>query len=83
MLRRHPLGQKNLTTPRRWCFLPGNMDDANGSGLLAIACPFRFFGKVDNQLLRLNLNARDLGINEASVVNRLGRFDVLPDRFDD
>ena len=59
------------------------MNDAVGSDLLAIACPFRFFGKVDNQLLRLNLNARDPGRNEASVVDRLGRFEVLPHRFDD
>jgi hypothetical protein len=35
------------------------MKGAIGFGLLAIACLFRFFGKADNQLLRLNLNARD------------------------
>jgi len=83
MLRRYSLGQKNLTTPHRWGPLPGDMNGAIGSGLLAIACLFRFFGKVHNQLLRLNLNARDPGRNEASVVDRLGRFEVLPNRFDD
>ncbi len=61
------------------------MDDAIGSGILAITftCPFGFFGKMDNQLLRLNLNARDPGTNEGSVVDRLRRFEVLPNRFDD
>jgi hypothetical protein len=54
------------------------MNGAVDSGLLAFACPLRFFGKVDDQLLRLDLNARDLGSNEASVVNRLGLFEVLP-----
>lgn len=33
--------------------------------------------QLDDQLLQLNLNARDPGINEASVVNRRGRFEVL------
>jgi hypothetical protein len=37
MLRRHLLGQKNLTALRRLCPLPGNMKGATGSGLLAIA----------------------------------------------
>ena len=83
MLRRHPLGQKNLTAPRRWCPLPGDMKGANRSGLLAISSRIRFFGKVDDQLLRLNHNARDPRINEDSVANRLGRFEVLPNRFDD
>jgi hypothetical protein len=44
MLRRPPLGQKNLTAPRRWCPLPGDMKDAIGS-LCAIDCPFWFFRK--------------------------------------
>ena len=83
MLRGHALGQKNLTTPRRWHFLPRDMKDAIGMVLLAIACSFRLFDKVDNQLLRLNLDARDLGSNEASVVNRLGWLEVLLNRFDD
>ena len=59
------------------------MKDAISSGLLASSCRFRFFGKADDQLLRLHLHARDPGMNEASIVNRLGRFEVLPNRFDD
>lgn len=73
MLRRHPHGQKNLTAPRRWCPLPRDMKAAIGPLLLAIGCRFRFFDKADDQLLRLDLNARDPGVYEASVVNRLGR----------
>ena len=57
------------------------MKGAIGSGLLAIARPFRFFGKAKDQLLRLNLDASDAGTNENSVVNRLGGFEVLPNRF--
>jgi hypothetical protein len=34
-------------------------------------------------LPRLNLNAGDLRINEASVVNGLRRFEVFPNRSDD
>ena len=60
----------------------GDMKGAIGSGLLAIGRRFRFFGKAENQLLRLNLNARDPGTNDDAVVNRLGRFEVLPNGFD-
>jgi hypothetical protein len=45
--------------------------------LLAIGYRVRFAGEVDDQLLRLNLNACDPGGNEAAVVNRLGWFEVL------
>src|ERR1700688_1387423 len=59
------------------------MKNAIGSGLLAIAYPFWFFGKADDQLLRLNINACDPGINDVSFVNRLGQFEGLSNRFDD
>jgi hypothetical protein len=39
--------------------------------------------RVDDQSLRLSFNARDMGIDEASVVNRLARFEVFPNRFDE
>jgi hypothetical protein len=35
------------------------MKGAIGSDLFATGCRFRFFGKADDQLLRLNFNARD------------------------
>jgi len=54
-----------------------------GVGFLAIGCRVRFAGYLDDQLFRLNLNARDPGSNEAAVVNRPGRFEVLPNRLDD
>ena len=63
--------------------MPGDLKDAVGSGLLAIGCRFRFSGELDDQLLRLDLDARDMGVDEAAVVNRLGRLEVLSNRFDD
>ena len=52
-----------------------------GVGFLAIGCRLWVAGYLDDQLFRLNLNARDPGSNEAAVVNRPGRFEVLPNRF--
>ena len=43
--------------------------------LLAIAS--LCFGKLDDQLLRLNLNSCDVSMDEASVVNFLRSFEVL------
>jgi hypothetical protein len=80
MLPRHPLGQKNLTTPRRWCLVPGDMKGAISFGLLAISGSFRFLGESDDQLFRVNLNARDPDMNMASVVNRLGWLEIRPAR---
>ena len=54
-----------------------------GASLLAIGCRVRFAGKVYEQLLRLDLYAGDPGINQGAVVNRLGQFEVLPNRSDD
>jgi hypothetical protein len=35
---------------------------------------------VDDQLLRLDLDARDVGLDEAAVVNRRHWFEMLPNR---
>ena len=40
-------------------------------------------GKLDDQLLRLDLDARNVGVDEAAVVNRLRQFEMLPNRSDD
>ena len=68
MLRRHSLGQKNLTASGQWGSLPGDTKDVMGVGFLAIARHVRFAGYLDDQLFRLNLNARNPGSNEAAVV---------------
>ena len=70
-----PSGGKNLTASGRWCPSPGDTKSAIGKGLLTIGCCVRFADEADDQLLRLNLNTRDSGGNEASVVNTLGRFE--------
>jgi hypothetical protein len=64
MLRRHSLGQKNLTASGEGGFLPGDTKVVKGVGFLAIGCRVRFAGYLDDQLFRLNLNARDPGSNE-------------------
>jgi hypothetical protein len=83
MLRRHPLGQKNLTALRRVCPLPRDTKGAIRPGLLPVGGRIWFAGEVDDQLPWLNLHAGDLRINEASVVNGLRRFEVFPNRSDD
>jgi hypothetical protein len=37
-------------------------------------------GKVDDQSLRLDLDARDVGVDKAAVVNRRRCFEMLPNR---
>ena len=43
---------------------------------------FRFFEPVGPTLFRLDLDACNVGTDEASVVNRLGWLEVLPNRSD-
>src|SRR5262249_60750360 len=52
-----------------------------GSRLLAIA--FLCFGRLDDQLLGLNLDSCDVHIDEAPVVNLLRWFEMLANRPDD
>ena len=73
---------KNLTASGRWGSLPGDTKDVMGVGFLAIGCRLWVAGYLDDQLFRSNLNACNPGSNEATVANRLGRFEVLPNRFD-
>jgi hypothetical protein len=35
---------------------------------------------VDDQLLRLDLDARDVGVDETAIVNRRHWFEMLPNR---
>jgi hypothetical protein len=67
MLRRHSLGQKNLTASGQWGSLPGDTKDVMGVGFLATGCRVRFAGYLNDQLFRLNLNACNPGSNEATV----------------
>ena len=54
-----------------------------GRGLLVMGYRARFASQLDHQLLCLNLNAGDPGSYETAIINRWGRFEVLPNRFDD
>jgi hypothetical protein len=82
-LRPHSLGQKNLTASGQFSSLPGDMKDVMGGGLFAIGCRARFASQLDHQLLCSNLNARYLRSNQSAVINRQGRFKMLPNRFYD
>jgi hypothetical protein len=55
--------------------LPRDLKGGFGSGLLAIVS--LCFGKLDDQLLRLNLDSCDVNIDEAPVVNLLRWFEML------
>ena len=54
-----------------------------GRGLLVMGYRARFASQLDHQLLCLNLDAGDPGSYETAIINRWGRFEVLPNRFDD
>ena len=44
---------------------------------------FSRLGKLDQQSLRLYLDARDVGIDQAPIVGRRQGFQMLPNRPDD
>ena len=62
VLRRHSIRDKNRTAPPGYCLLPRDLKGGVGSRLLAIAS--LSFGKLDDQLLRLNLNSCDVSIDQ-------------------
>src|SRR6266481_4702535 len=78
VLRWKPRGQKNLAPPRWRCLAPPDIQDVVAVSPLTVGrlCS----GKVDDQLLRPDLDARDVGLDEATVVNRRRRFEMLPNR---
>src|SRR5437016_5179325 len=74
-------GQKDLTAPPRWCLVPRDTEGLSCSVPFAIGLPCT--GELDDQLLGLDLDARDVGADEAPVVDGLRGFDVVPDRCGD
>src|SRR6202140_3653084 len=79
VLRRHSIRHKNRTAPH--CLLPRDLKGGVGCRLLAIAS--RCFGKLDDQLLRLNLDSCDVRLDEGPAVNLLRWFEMLRTRPDD
>ena len=71
MLRTDPLGQENLTAPSCRSLLPSDLKSA------------WWLGKLDNQSVRLDLNARDVSMDETAVVDRLRGLEMVTNRFDD
>ena len=64
--RADPFGQKNFTTSPGRYLLPRNRKS------------IWWLAKLDDQLVGLDLNAGDVSIDEASVVNGLRSFDMVP-----
>ena len=68
--------QKNLTAPRRQCLVPR---DTKNHRLAPPIC-FARLDKLDNQLLRMDLDARNVDVDEAPVVNRLRWLEMVSNR---
>jgi hypothetical protein len=79
-LRRDPLRQKNFTAPSCRCLLPRDLKSARP---LATCFRLRCLGKTDDQLVRLDLDAGDVSVDEIAVISGLRRFEMVPNRLDD
>jgi hypothetical protein len=80
LLRTDPLGQENFPAPSSRRLPPRDLKSAR---LLATCYRFWCLSKMNDQLVRLNLDARDVSIDKTAVINGLRRFEMVPNRFDD
>ena len=71
VLRPDPLGEEDLTAPSCRCLLPRHLKGA---------C---WLGKLDDQPTQLDLDARNVSMDETAVINGLRGFEMVPNRFDD
>ncbi len=70
MLRRYSIRHKNFTTPSCYRLLPRNLDSTFAMDRIRSS-------KIDNQPFSVNLNARDMTLDDGPLIHWLGQCETV------